>query len=838
MRLVRLLNVRFALRRPLRTALAAVAIAAGVSLPVAVAAAAHGISASLARVGHQTGGSARLRVAGPTNHGGLDSELADRIQATPGIAAAVPVIQTVALATSSQGRARPVVVLGVDCRIEALVGAFGCPRADIESAADTTPPLVGAALARQLGSGAHILTDENQMPLGMPVPQLDRINRGEVAVFPLHEAQRLYLRPDRVDTIYVLPEPGGNMNVLRARLAAVVGPVNRIVPASQSLMPVETFLKPFLGLLVLVGLAALGVGGVLVHNTTELTLQEQRRELAIVGALGARPTVIVRGTLIATALLGATAGLVGSGLGILVARPVLGNTSTIVRGLSGIRVSVRPSLFLIGLGLLLGVFSAVAAAIGPSVRATRLDLAAELHRRGGHQELPPIQRAWHAGLVTAISMVGLGLSWLAGLGGSLRSWQPIAAQLGIVIAALGLVVAIAMWAPLATAWFARPFRRRTTGSTAVAAIDLFRQPAKVAAIASALGAAVGLAAGLGHIVPGIRGGIANSYGRLAAGRVYVSNYSVNFNIPESKTSASTVAALRQLPGVADVAADYNTLVFPSRHSYAALTAYEGRDNVFTTIKGKPLSQALASDEAMIGPAFARSRHLRPGSPFQLPAPGRMVTLRVGGIWSSPEYLGYSVTISPQKLLTLWGPQPAPEIWVRPKPGVALGTIAQEIKEANLQPGLLVFTPDQYVSRYAREIGTNIGPFWVLQRLLLLIALVAAASTLLLIGYEKRREHGILAAVGMSPGGLVRTTVLQSLAVAVTGAGLGLIASVGLGFAFLFTSGILFGLRPPVGLNFTLGFVYAGLGVLVIVAGAVWPAWRTGKLDVTDALRYE
>jgi putative ABC transport system permease protein len=213
-------------------------------------------------------------------------------------------------------------------------------------------------------------------------------------------------------------------------------------------------------------------------------------------------------------------------------------------------------------------------------------------------------------------------------------------------------------------------------------------------------------------------------------------------------------------------------------------------------------------------------------------------LRVRGIWLSPENLGYSISIGPNALLTEWGPQPPHWTWVQPASGVTPATMAQEISAAHVQRGLIVLTPNQYIARFSRDVTSFVEPFWVLQRLLLLVALIAAVSTLLLVGYERRREHAMLSAVGMAPAGLLRTTLLEGLGVAVAGAVLGLIASVGLGMAFFFTTGILFGLKPPIGFNFGPGLVYAALGIVVVVAGAVWPAWRTSRLDVVDALRYE
>jgi putative ABC transport system permease protein len=287
-----------------------------------------------------------------------------------------------------------------------------------------------------------------------------------------------------------------------------------------------------------------------------------------------------------------------------------------------------------------------------------------------------------------------------------------------------------------------------------------------------------------------------------------------------------------------VHADYWVDVVPAGQRPIPLAAYEGVDKAFAILAGKPFSRAMADGDAMIGPAFAREHDLRPGSRFRLPAPGRYITLRVGGIWRAPEQAGYSVSVRPDILVAGWGPQPAIHLWARPAPGATPASVVREMRAANLHPGLVALAPEEFISRFTGEIDAFVQPFWVLQRLLLLVALVAAVSTLLLVGYQRRREHAMLAAVGMAPAGLLRVTIIEGAGVAVVGAGLGLAASVLIGFAFFFAAGVLFGLQPPVGFHFGPGLRYAVLGVVIVLAGAAWPAWRTSRLDVIDALRYE
>jgi ABC-type antimicrobial peptide transport system permease subunit len=132
----------------------------------------------------------------------------------------------------------------------------------------------------------------------------------------------------------------------------------------------------------------------------------------------------------------------------------------------------------------------------------------------------------------------------------------------------------------------------------------------------------------------------------------------------------------------------------------------------------------------------------------------------------------------------------------------------------------------------------IDSFWILQRVLLIIAFLSCAATLLLVGMQRRREQGVLGAVGLGPRGRAKMTMFVGVAVGVAGSALGLVLSLGLTGCLLLIAGVLFGANPPLRVNVGAGLLYFGLGLVVMMAGAAWPAWRASRMSVIEALRYE
>jgi putative ABC transport system permease protein len=241
---------------------------------------------------------------------------------------------------------------------------------------------------------------------------------------------------------------------------------------------------------------------------------------------------------------------------------------------------------------------------------------------------------------------------------------------------------------------------------------------------------------------------------------------------------------------------------------------------------------------MIGTALARAHHLGLGSTLRLPGRDGMVDLRIGGVWGDPNGLGKGVTMSRTAMERIWGQQPVDELWLDPQPGVSADALAATARAAGLDPAVRALPPPQLADDIAADVKSFTTPFWALQRALLLVAIIATLSTMLLVGLQRRREQGLLAALGMCPGDLGRMTLIEAGLVGLAGSVLGAIASIGAYLALAFVAPILTGLQPPMRFDPVAPLGYGLLATAGVVLGAAWPAWRTARLEVVAALQYE
>jgi putative ABC transport system permease protein len=119
-----------------------------------------------------------------------------------------------------------------------------------------------------------------------------------------------------------------------------------------------------------------------------------------------------------------------------------------------------------------------------------------------------------------------------------------------------------------------------------------------------------------------------------------------------------------------------------------------------------------------------------------------------------------------------------------------------------------------------------------------LAFVAVLSTLLLVGLQRQRELGLLAAVGMRPSELSRMVFAAAGLVTAAGAVLGLLSSLAMFIALLLITPVIIGFRDPFVVDMGTAVVYTAVAFVIAFLGAAWPAWRTSRVEVLRALQYE
>jgi putative ABC transport system permease protein len=144
--------------------------------------------------------------------------------------------------------------------------------------------------------------------------------------------------------------------------------------------------------------------------------------------------------------------------------------------------------------------------------------------------------------------------------------------------------------------------------------------------------------------------------------------------------------------------------------------------------------------------------------------------------------------------------------------------------------------EQFIDSRADIVDRSLAFVYGLLLLSIVIATFGIVVTLLLAVYERRRETGLLRAVGMT-GAQVRTTVRwESVITSLYGAGVGVLMGLVLGYV------VIVSLRDQGFTTYSVPVVnIVEIMVMAFVAGvvaAVIPAWRATRLGILSAIAAE
>jgi putative ABC transport system permease protein len=833
---IRLLFLRQIRRRPLRSLIAVVSVAAGVAMVLSLATLLGSLDRSVADQSRFLAGPAPLRVVGPVGRGGLDERVLRAVRATGGVELAVPAVQAITvLEHRGPGRGtelgREVAVLGTDCTAPALLVAAACDRG---GAVHVGPALAADAARDELA--IRTATGRLRLDDVVAVPELGAYNGGIVAVVPLPEAQRLFERRGALDVVYVVPEDGTPVAELQDRLSSRLGEHVAVLAADDPPAVVQMMVAtivPFFGLLALL---ALGVGFVLIGNTVALSLEERRRELAVVAAIGATDRTLLGAAITHAAVLGIAGGILGAAGGLALAYPLTSSLSAFTRRLLGLDMTVYPGTTPYLLAVVGGAVVAVAATWRPARRALRVDVAAEISGRERRTETSARSVAVRPLAAVNAGIVGIALAYAGSRDGALEPWQLPVALVGLLVGIVGFTIAGGAATPLLLRGLLR-LGIPLPGSMRLAVGNLVREPARTGVMSVAVGVAIGTAFMAGSFATaadaGIRQGITSGLGE----RVQVSAGPVNNTV--ALDTRIPQQALDEIAAHPDVAAvERSAALLVGNDTVIGVVGFEGWGTPDGVFDGTAERRRFERGQAILGAGLARSEGIRAGDTIRLPARTGMVDVPVQGVWSNGDFNGNAVWMPLSLLEELYGPQPPPAVLVRPVDGIQPADLVRTLESEVLEPPFTASTPQELGAEIADAVQAQMAPFWVVQRALTVVAFVAVLTTLLLTGIQRRRELGVLAAIGMEPSAMRRMVLGEAGAVAIAATALAAVGGFAMYQALHFVSPLLVGWSNPFRVAWWTLPVYGAVTLVVVLVAAAVPAWRTSRIQVVEALAYE
>ncbi len=259
------------------------------------------------------------------------------------------------------------------------------------------------------------------------------------------------------------------------------------------------------------------------------------------------------------------------------------------------------------------------------------------------------------------------------------------------------------------------------------------------------------------------------------------------------------------------------------------TGVDGSISDVLKIDFKSGGGALTGQNMLVSNTTAQNKHWKLGDRVTLATPGgASVHETITGIYKDNQLLSsWLVSGDTYRKLTPSSRYADFVALVKAAPGTSASTLRAGLDDAtNRYYTVDVKNRAEFKGQQASQINGLLGLLYGLLGLAIVIAIMGIINTLALSVVERRREIGMLRAVGMLRGQLRRTIYVESLLIAVFGALLGL--ALGLTFGALFTHRLrdqgLSVLTIPWGQAVTFLIIAAVVGVLA----ALWPGARAAR----------
>jgi putative ABC transport system permease protein len=180
------------------------------------------------------------------------------------------------------------------------------------------------------------------------------------------------------------------------------------------------------------------------------------------------------------------------------------------------------------------------------------------------------------------------------------------------------------------------------------------------------------------------------------------------------------------------------------------------------------------------------------------------------------------------------------ILVKTSEGEKPSDVAERIRNSGqlgAAQNLNVLTSESITRAFATASGEIILLFQMLLFISMIIALLGLSTTMFMSIMERRREIGILRAMGMDKSEALRAVLGEALILGLGGLLLGFVDALLLAWIFL-TAIASFGFYLPFIFPFQGVIIAISLTIVISLLSGVYPARITSKLKIVDALRYE
>ena len=866
--LLQYVGLRHQRLRPARAILTTLGVAFGIALFVAISIINRSTRDSLRENVESVSGKAKITIsAGPT---GFDEAKGDVVKAVPGVAHAVPIVESRAFFEGATAQDEAVYILGVDLLQESAVRTY---KTTDEKIIDD--PLVflnqpDSIVITKRFAAARGLGIDSKLPLatangtkvftvrGLLEPEgAARAFGGSLAVMDIDGARVSFGKIGKIDRIDVVPAEGVAVETLIPRLKAVLGTGFTVERPETQTESTERMIAAYQKMITFFSSLALLVGLFLVFNSVSISVAERRREIGILRALGSSRRGILSVFVIESALMGLVGAAIGIGLGrflaeLMVKQVTLSISSQFHTQVQANSLALTPDLAVTT--LLLGTLTSAAAALIPAYRASRISPLEAMKSRGLEavgQERGDLRSVLLGAAFLAFTYFSMHGHWN-------RFFKPIE-QMTQGASVLGA----AFFGPFVVFFLIRAFRRlvktKRTPIFRLAQDNLLRSRRRTATTIMALMVGLFLVMLIATVRASFQDTLVSWLSEVMVADVLVTSSGKTISAEVQPIREEVEAQVLAVPGVRDPGrgrgVSSRILQFTSEGLTYTLKAFDepgdwveyrnfkikDRDRVeagrelFDREANRKEPRVIVSDNY-----FLKHPETKVGDLLELDTPSGRTAFRIIAVcvdYASPNGVFY---VNRDVYKRYWKDSLVTGFAISLAPGADLEKVRAEIAtKVGRKYNLVAYSNAEMRTEMRTAIDESFAYTRAVEGAALLVALLGLLNTLLISILERTREIGVLRAVGSSRRQIFR----MILGEAVIQGGFGAIVAVAIGGAvaklwiensLAYALGWMIDFSVP----FTSILSTVGVGIFVSALAGVYPSKRASNLPIVEALDYE
>jgi putative ABC transport system permease protein len=643
------------------------------------------------------------------------------------------------------------------------------------------------------------------------------------ALFDQPTASEFLLKPDTVDAFLIQGDGTKSDEELVTAIDAALDPSLKLETLTGTAITKETtdqigvvlgFLTTFL---LVFSLIALGIGCFVIYNVFSITIAQRLRENALFRAIGATRKQVTSAMLVESFIIG----VIGSFLGFLFGIGLSKGLSELLKAVGidiptkGLSIQLRTVVITMIVGTIVTVLSAIV----PSLRAGRVPPLAAL-RDTALENIGSNKKRFTIGLTVLALGAAACVASAMGAPAAYLGLGTVLVFAGVLICGPGVAkpVALALGKPIQKV-------RGVTGS--MARQNAARNPKRTARTAAPVLIGVALVTAFTAFATSAKTEIRGTIGSSFRGDFAVSAQSNGFGglSPTLSDQLGTLPEVGQATGIG-----YASVNIDGQGKFVQVINPATASGLINFIMVEGTQSGLTNAGILISTGRATANDWKVGSSVDVGlVDGTTKKVSIEGIYE-PSGFDVSYVLSRDFFTDTTTRLFDNIIYIKIKPGVSEDTARTSIAKQTQDKGLgTLQSRSEYIDAQSGQVNQILGLIYGLLFLSIIIAVVGIVITLLLSVFERKREIGLLRAVGMTKSQVRSTVRWESVITSMLGAVVGVVLGVGMGLvliAVLADSGV-----SAFSLPIKETIVILVLSFILGVVAAVYPAWKATKVNI-------